>query len=126
MNPVEHLWELFDRRDYEATAPLLHSDFMMNWPQSRERIRGAANFIAINRHYPGIWRTRLKELIVDRSGQTIAAEVTVSDETVSVTCIGFYCLKDGLIWRGTEYWPEPYPAPTWRAQWVEPYDSYDR
>ena len=27
--------------------------------------------------------------------------------------------KDGLIWRVTEYWPDPFEPAAWRARWVE-------
>jgi hypothetical protein len=28
--------------------------------------------------------------------------------------------RDGLIARETRYYPEPFEAPAWRAEWVEP------
>ena len=31
-------------------------------------------------------------------------------------------LRDGKIWRETTYWAEPFDAPAWRRQWVEPLD----
>jgi ketosteroid isomerase-like protein len=52
---VEQLWQLFDARDFEAAGALLHDDFVCEWPQSRERIRGRENYVAINQNYPGTW-----------------------------------------------------------------------
>lgn len=39
--------------------------------------------------------------------------------TLLVMLIKFFELRDGKIVRETDYWPEPYDAPEWRAQWVE-------
>ena len=33
--------------------------------------------------------------------------------------VSFFRLRDGKIAYLREYWPEPYAAPDWRAQWVE-------
>jgi hypothetical protein len=31
--------------------------------------------------------------------------------------------RDGTIWRDTRYYAEPFQAPEWRAQWVEPMEE---
>lgn len=33
--------------------------------------------------------------------------------------VSFFELRDGLIWRITEYWPDPFEGPAWRSEWVE-------
>lgn len=118
MNPVEWLWHFFDRQDFEAVFPLLHEDFILEWPQSRERIRGRENFIALNKNYPGIWRETITSMVSD--ADSIAAILEITDGKETVTCVGFYRLKEGKIWRAVEYWPQPYQAPPGREQWVEP------
>ena len=39
--------------DFAALSMLRHPDFVEEWPQSGERIRGHANYQAIHEHYPG-------------------------------------------------------------------------
>jgi hypothetical protein len=39
--------------DYASLAGLRHPDFVEDWPQSGERIRGHANYQAIHENYPG-------------------------------------------------------------------------
>lgn len=116
-HPVLRLWSLFDAFDFDGVAPLLHPGFVMEWPQSRERIRGAANFVALNANYPGRWRCRVLRFV--DGGATAATETEVSDGQVSVRAASFWTLDDGLIRDAVEYWPESYPAPDWRARWVE-------
>jgi hypothetical protein len=32
-------------------------------------------------------------------------------------------LRNGLLSRQTDYWADPFPAPAWRAEWVERIDA---
>ena len=47
------LWRLFDAGRFRDALPLLAEDFEARWPNTRERIRGPENFIALNENYPG-------------------------------------------------------------------------
>jgi hypothetical protein len=52
-------------------------------------------------------------------GDQVASEVTLTWADQTVTVVSFFEIRDGKIYREVDYWPEPYPAPDWRAQWVE-------
>lgn len=123
MEVVRQLWEAFDRFDFTGAGALLHEDFVCEWPQSRERIRGREHFVALNEHYPGRWRITIRRLLA--SGDQVVSEVTLTDGTRTDRAISFFTLRDGTIWRETDYWPDPYEAPAWRAQWVEMMDGDD-
>ncbi len=114
---VRALWAAFDRFDFQAVAPLLHEDFVCEWPQSGERIRGGENFIAVNAHYPGRWRCSIRTLIAN--GAAVVTETDVSDGETSVVALSFFTFEQGKIRYLREYWPEPYAAQDWRKQWVE-------
>ena len=102
----------------KSAGALLHDDYVGEWPQSRERIRGRANFIAINAHYPGRWRIALKTIVAEgdrvATGTAANAESGRRDRAVSL-----FELRDRRIASEVDYWPEPYDAPAWRAEWVE-------
>ena len=49
---LEHFWATMATNDFQAAAQLLHLDYILEWPQSGERIRGRDNFVAINTFYP--------------------------------------------------------------------------
>jgi ketosteroid isomerase-like protein len=119
---VHSLWRAFDALDFEAAAGLLHPDFVCEWPQSRERIRGVRNYIEVNRNYPGNWRITVDRLVAE--GDLVASEVTIVLTQDGVQredrAVSFFQLRDGLIVHETDYWPDPYLAPPGRAQWVEP------
>ena len=54
---VEGFWAAMQTNDFKAAAEFLHENYILEWPQSGERIRGRANFAAINEKYPahGRW-----------------------------------------------------------------------
>ena len=118
---VEGLWRAINARDFNAAGDLLHDDFVCEWPQSRERIRGRANFIAVNRDYPGDWSITVRRVVA--SGDEAATEVSIRIDGRTDVAVSFFELRDGKILRETDYWPEPYDAPEWRARWVEAIES---
>lgn len=119
---VARYWELMNTNDWQAVGQLLHDDFVLEWPQSGERIRGRENFAAVNVNYPepGPWRFDVRRLVADDGGA--ASDVAVSAPTVIAGVVSFFELRDGRVWRMTEFWPDPFEAATWREQWVERYD----
>ena len=50
----ECYFEAFERRDLDAFAELFHDDYVEEYPQSGERIRGKQNARAVNENYPGL------------------------------------------------------------------------
>ena len=115
---VERLWRLFDAFDFEAAGKLVDDNFVCEWPQSRERIRGRENFVAVNANYPGRWRCKVERIVA--CGATVATDVVLSSGEETARAVSFFELRDGKIVKEIDYWPEPYSAPASRAQWVEP------
>lgn len=114
---VEALWERFSRLEFAAVAPLLHDDFICEWPQSRERIRGREHYITINQHYPGQWQIEIERLAVTPTQVVSQLKLTFEDKVDYA--VAFFEFKDGLIVKEVDFWASPYPAPDWRKQWVE-------
>lgn len=116
---VTDYWRLMDTADFTGAAGLLADEYTGDWPQSHERIHGRENFVAVNAHYPGRWRIALRRLIA--SGDHVATEVVMTSGDETITAVSFFEVRDEKIRRETDYWPEPYDAPAWRAAWVERY-----
>lgn len=116
---VARFWETMQTNDFRAAAELLDEAFVLEWPQSGERIRGRASFIAVNERYPaaGPWRFSVHRLLAD--GPEVATDVSVTDGALWARALTFSTVRGGLIVRQVEYWPDPYEAPAWRAAWVE-------
>jgi ketosteroid isomerase-like protein len=116
---VEGYWQFMNTNDYVAVGALLHDAFTLDWPQSGERIRGRGNFATVNANYPlpGPWRFTVERLLVDE--REVATVVMVDAPEFHGPVVSFFEVRDGLIWRIQEYWPDPFAAAPDRAQWVE-------
>lgn len=116
---LENFWKTMKTNDFYAVTNLLHDDYLLEWPQSGERIRGRENFVAINTYFPaeGKWQFTVNQIVAD--GDLVVTDVTVTDGSRTDRAITFSTVRDGKIWRQVEFWPESFEAPEWRSQWVE-------
>ena len=122
MNPkqvIETFWQTMEGNDFYAVAQLMHDEFTLEWLQSGERIRGRENFAKLNTAYPAEdkWRFIVNSIVAD--GEVVVTDVSVTDGVKQDHVITFSTIRDEKIWKQIEFWPEPYEAPEWRAQWVE-------
>jgi hypothetical protein len=123
--------------DQDVLGRLRHPDWQAFWPQSGERVVGHTNFAEIARRYPGgtpsIELDRLvgaEDRWVVTPGNTVARVIGSGDfwwaewrmtypDGALYHCIALVELRDGLIWRETVYWAEPFDAPDWRRPYVD-------
>jgi SnoaL-like domain len=121
--------------DVDTLTALQHPDFVEDWPQSGERIRGSSNFRAIQEHY-GETTSEARRLVGTEDRWTVGPTFTPirvfgAGDTFTVLSLGRYPdgsqyhvialieLRDGLVWRSTTFFAAPFEAPDWRAQWIE-------
>jgi len=114
---IRKFWTLFDARKFAEVRDLLHEDFVCIWPQSRELIRGAGNFITLNENYPGEWRMEIKRMI--SKDDIVISEVLHTYKDQKIYAVSLFEFKEGKIIKSTEYWADTYDAPEWRKEWVE-------
>lgn len=117
---VREFWRLMAGNDFYAVGAVLDSEFVLEWPQSRERIRGAERFARMNQEYPahGPWRFTVHRIVGGES--EAVSDVSVTDGVQSARAISFFTVERGRITRLVEFWPEPFTAPANRAHLVEP------
>jgi ketosteroid isomerase-like protein len=117
---VREFWRLMATNDFHSVAAVLAPDFVLEWPQSKERIRGARHFAQMNSEYPanGPWTFTIHR-IVGNPGEAVS-DVTVSDGVQVGRAISFFTIADGKVARIVEFWPEPFPAAANRAHLTEP------
>ncbi|HLO27807.1 MAG TPA: nuclear transport factor 2 family protein [Anaerolineales bacterium] len=116
---IEAFWAAMQTNNFEAAGEFLHDDYVLDWPQSGERIRGRANFVAINENYPahGRWKFTIHHILAEEN--QVVADVGVTDGVIQARVITFSTLRDGKIVQQTEFWPDPFEPASWRADWVE-------
>jgi ketosteroid isomerase-like protein len=114
---IERLWQLLEKQDWNAAGELLHDDFVQEWPQSGERIRGRDNCMAINQNYPG-FPTQTRGRIL-AAGDLATSEVTLNYGGNIYRGVSIFEFRDGRVVKETDYFAQPFKAPGWRSQWVE-------
>jgi len=124
---VEQFLGAMAANDVEAQERLLADDFVEEYPQSGERIRGKDNRRAIIENYPGgipqetsTTKPDAKAPVIIGSGDrfAVAGEITYPNgETWHA--VSLIELRDGKISRITDYFGAPFEAPAWRAPYVE-------
>lgn len=114
---TEMLTHLSAEREYE----LRHEDYVMEMPQSGERIRGREKMrefqeaFADHSNPPTIQLRR----VVIREGLWVVEGVNDYGGGEVFTVVVIFELRDGKIWRDTRYYAGPFEAPGWRAHLVE-------
>ncbi|TSD84830.1 nuclear transport factor 2 family protein [Mycobacterium sp. KBS0706] len=117
---VTALWRAFDARDWARALGLLSDDFVADWPQTCERVRGADAFIALNANFPGRWRCHLRELI--EAGERAVSWVLLTDGNDIVHTVSLYRLRDGQITEAVEVFADSGEPPYDRSRWTERYE----
>ncbi len=117
---AHQFWRLMATNDFHSVATVLADDFVLEWPQTKERIRGAERFARMNHEYPahGAWRFTVNRLVGDES--EAVSDVTVSDGVRTDRAITFFTVVRGKVVRLVEFWPEPSSPASNRAHLTEP------
>jgi hypothetical protein len=131
--------EAVTRRDWDALRNVTHPDFVEEYPQSGERIRGLANLRAILENYPGGLETATLDRVrivgtedrwVMTPSFTVVHMVGTGDTYTGVASsrypdgsewfvVSLAKIKDGKLWRAETYFAPKFEAPEWRSKWVE-------
>ena len=117
------LTNLDPEEEYDARHP---EDFVLEMPQSGERIRGRERMRRFQESYSTLSpsepmrRIRLRRVLVKEDLWVVEGVADYDDdgqEALNVVLI--LELRDGKMWRDRWYFAGSFEAPQWRAQWVE-------
>ncbi len=117
---VAAFWKRMHSNEFRSVGELLSDDFVLDWPQSQERIRGRDNFAAMNEEYPARGRWQFTVNTIVGNDDEAVSDVSVTDGVRSDRVISFFAVDGGKIIKIVEFWPEAYPAPENRRHLVEP------
>lgn len=106
-----------ERRDWDGFAALLAEDVVYELPQTRERIRGRERYVRFNAEYPGDWHVEPELVLGDGHDGCLLFRWTLDGDPM--LAVAFFEVRDKLIVKITDLWPEPYEPPPGRAHLVE-------
>jgi ketosteroid isomerase-like protein len=126
-------------RDFDTLCELQHPDFVQEYPQSGEVIRGRDNFRKANERYAQV-QTETRRVTGTEDRWILApgwlsltpTRIVGAGDTFTIETLGTYPggdtyhvvaileLRDGKVFRGRTYFAAPFEAPAWRAPYVEP------
>ena len=115
---TERASNLSAEEEYRIRHP---EDYVMEMPQSGERIRGRENMRSFQEAFPGHSTPpsiRIRRVLV-RDGLWVVESVTDYGGEQLFHGAAILESKGDKIWRDTRYVAAPFEAPRWRAQWVE-------
>ncbi len=115
---VEEFYRRMNTNDFRLASQMLSDDYILEWPQSKERICGRENFAAVNEEYPayGRWSFTINKIVGNAT--EAVSDVTVTDGIQQARAITFTTIKDGKIIKQIEFWPDNYEAPENRKHLV--------
>lgn len=133
--------EAIRQRDFATLATLRADDWICEWPQSGERLRGHAADVAVHSSYPGYPELHVTRLATSPEGWEmtpllvpirihgagpIAIVEGINDYPSGERWFVAQLLEvgDGEVHRETGYFGRAFDAPTWRAGLVERYDPH--
>jgi ketosteroid isomerase-like protein len=116
---VKEFYRRMNTNDFHSAGQMLSDGYILEWPQSKERIRGRDNFVAINKEYPayGRWLFTINR-IVGNAAEAVS-DVSITDGTLVARAITFTTVQEGKIVKQVEFWPDNYDAPENRRHLVE-------
>jgi len=117
---VRHYWAAAVARDWAAFGDTVHPDVVYRVPQTREVVKGRADYVEFNRTYPGDWQLDVVSVAAGPGQAVSRCNFTVNGDTA--VGISFFAFDDaGLITAIDDFWPEAYEPPVRMTTVVQRY-----
>jgi hypothetical protein len=114
---LDQHWVASDANDFETEHRIYQEDAVLEYPQSGELTRGRRNIQGQRESQPSNKRFTIRRIV--GGGDLWITEFILSYDgkpSYTVSIMEFNGVK---VARETQYFADPFPAPAFRAQWVE-------
>jgi len=115
---IQALVDAINAGDLAKLDAVFTEDVVMEWPQSKERIVGGKNRREVYSRFPSFPTVTPRRMTGEGDVWTLEASLDYGDGDPYL-CVFVFQMKGGLIAKEIAYWSKPFPAPEWRAPWVE-------
>jgi ketosteroid isomerase-like protein len=114
---LDQHWAASDSNDFVTEHLIYHEDAVLEYPQSGERTRGRHNIQGQRASQPNKKRFTIRRII--GSGDLWVTELILTYDGKPSYTVSIMEFKGDKVARETQYFADPFPAPAFRAQWVE-------
>jgi hypothetical protein len=111
-------WHASAAGDITAEHDIYADDAICDYPQSGERIIGHNNMQALRSHHPGKPSGFHVQRIVGQ-GSVWITEYTITYQDRVAYTVSIMEFRDAKVIHETQYFADPFEAPSWRSQWVQ-------
>jgi len=118
---LDRHWAASDASDFETEHLIYHDDAVLDYPQSGERTRGRRNIQGQRASQPSKKRFTVRRII--GGGDLWVTEFILTYDGKPSYTVSIMEFRDDKVARETQYFADPFPAPAFRAQWVERMDT---
>ena len=115
---LEKHWRASAAGDADSEHEIYEDDAVCDYPQSGERIVGRRNLQALRSHHPGKPAGFNVKRILG-TGNLWISEYTITYQGQTAYTVSIMEFRDGKVMHETQYFADPFEAPSWRTQWVE-------
>jgi ketosteroid isomerase-like protein len=132
MSPTEHdlgiarrYFETVLDGDLDAFGRLLAPDYEEVYPQSGERLRGAAAAVELMRRHPEPPRPAVDLVLTSLGRGVVLGEILTEEMGERYWVVALLDIHDGRVHRERVYFAAPFAVPGWRADYVDMVDPAD-
>jgi len=118
---LDQHWAASDANDLETEHLIYHEDAVLDYPQSGERTRGRRNIQNQRASQPSKKRFAVRRII--GSGNLWVTEFILTYDAKPSYTVSIMEFRGEKVAQETQYFADPFPAPAFRAQWVERMDT---
>jgi hypothetical protein len=119
----EFLAELYSLLSAEAEDRIRHDEYTMEWPQSRERLRGRDTMKAFQESNEGSRPPRWVRRVLVREGLWVVEGSVDYGGGREGDFVLILELREGRVFKETRYYADRLEASEARTQWFEPMDA---
>jgi hypothetical protein len=110
-------WAASDANDFVTEHRIYLEDAVLEYPQSGELTRGRSNIQGQRESQPNKKRFTIRRII--GSGDLWVTEFILMYDAKPSYTVSIMEFSGDRVARETQYFADPFPAPAFRAQWVE-------
>ena len=118
---LDRHWAASDAGDFQTEHSIYRDDAVLEYPQSRERIRGRANIQLTRSRQPSKKRFTVRRII--GAGELWVTEFILTYDGKPSYTVSIMEFGGDQVVRETQYFADPFEAAAWRARWVERMDA---